>query len=143
MLADPALYPEFYRDVPIKRLLAWLTDVLLVALLTAIAVPFTAFIGLFFLPALYVTIDFVYRVITLATGSSTWGMRMFAIELRDAEGQSFNLGQALMHTIGYYVSWAVTPLQLVSVIFMAASARRQSLTDMFMGSAAMNRRALT
>ena len=31
-LPDPAVQPEFYEDVPLKRLLAWLVDSILIAL---------------------------------------------------------------------------------------------------------------
>lgn len=142
MLADPISQPQFYQDVPSKRLLAWIVDTVIVLAMTAVAVLLTLFIGLFFLPLLFVMIDFPYRVITLATGSATWGMRLFAIEIRDMQGERLDLGQAFLHTLGYYVSWAVAPLQLISIILMAASARRQGLTDMVMGSAALNRRAI-
>ena len=68
-------------------------------------------------------------------------MRLMAIELRDASGARLDLGLAFLHTIGYTVSWAVAPLQLISVILMAATPRGQGLTDMVLGTAALNRRA--
>ncbi|UOA27021.1 RDD family protein [Pseudosulfitobacter sp. DSM 107133] len=140
--ADPLTDPKFYRDVTAKRFLAWIVDMLLVSLLAVIIVPFTAFTALFFFPVLFATLDFAYRVITITGGSATLGMRLCAIELRDSTGARLDLGQALIHTVGYYVSWAIFPLQLLSVIFMCASARGQSLTDIALGTAAMNRRAL-
>ncbi|MCR8825554.1 RDD family protein [Pseudosulfitobacter koreensis] len=140
--ADPLADPKFYRDVTTKRFMAWIVDTILVLVLAVIIVPFTAFTGLFFFPALYAVIDFAYRTITIANRSSTLGMRLAAIELRDATGARLDLGQALLHTTGYYVSWAVFPLQLLSVIFMCAASRGQSLTDLVLGTAAMNRRSL-
>ena len=53
--------------------------------ISLLIVPFTAFVALFFFFALMAVVSFVYRVITLATGSATWGMRLMAIELRDAQ----------------------------------------------------------
>lgn len=140
-LADPLTQPQFYRDVASKRLLAWVVDTVVVALISLVIVPFTAFVALFFFLGLFAVVSFVYRVITLATGSATWGMRLMAIEIRDASGARFDLVQAFLHTLGYTISWAVAPLQLISVVLMATSNRGQGLTDMVMGSAAMNRRA--
>lgn len=140
-LADPVTQPQFYRDVAGKRLLAWVIDTILITLICLLIVPFTAFIALFFFLGLMAVVSFVYRVITLAGGSATLGMRLLAIEFRDRTGARFDLGTAFLHTVGYTVSWAVAPLQLISVILMATSGRGQGLTDMLLGTAALNRRA--
>ncbi len=140
-LADPITQPQFYRDVAAKRLTAWIIDTIVIALISLLIVPFTAFVALFFFFALMAVVSFVYRVITLATGSATWGMRLMAIELRDAQGAQLDLGKAFLHTLGYTVSWAVAPLQLISIVLMATSNRGQGLTDMVMGTAALNRKA--
>jgi len=140
-LADPITQPQFYRDVAAKRLMAWVVDTILVGLICLMILPFTAFLAVFFFFGLMAVVGFVYRVITLATGSATWGMRLMAIELRDATGARLDLGQAFLHTLGYTLSWAIAPLQLISVVLMATSNRGQGLTDMVMGTAALNRRA--
>lgn len=140
-LADPVTQPQFYKDVASKRLLAWVIDTIVVLLMSLIIVPFTAFVALFFFVGLFAVVSFVYRTITLATGSATWGMRLMAIEIRDASGARLDLSGAFLHTLGYMISWAVAPLQLISIVLMATSARGQGLTDMVMGSAALNRRA--
>lgn len=140
-LPDPETQPEFYADIPLKRLIAWVVDALLIAVLTAVAVPFTAFTGLFFLPFLYLVIGFLYRWFTLSGRSATPGMRLVAIEFRTAMGERFDSGAAFLHTLGYTVSVTVFPLQLVSMVLMLVSARRQGLTDHVMGTAAINRAA--
>ncbi|WP_299145657.1 RDD family protein [uncultured Tateyamaria sp.] len=140
-LADPITQPQFYRDVAGKRLMAWVVDTILVVLICLLILPFTAFVAIFFFFGLIGVVGFVYRVITLATGSATWGMRLMAIEIRDATGARLDLGQAFLHTLGYTISWAVPPLQLVSIVLMATSNRGQGLTDMVLGTAALNRRA--
>ena len=140
-LADPLTQPQFYRDVAAKRFAAWVIDTIIIALISLLIVPFTAFIALFFFLALMAVAGFVYRVITLATGSATWGMRLMAIEIRDGSGARLDPGQALLHTVGYTLSWAVTPLQLISMVLMATSNRGQGLTDLVMGTAALNRKA--
>ncbi len=140
-LADPVTQPQFYKDVAGKRLLAWIVDTIVILMMSMVVVPFTAFVALFFFVGLFAVVSFVYRTITLATGSATWGMRLMAIEIRDASGARLDLSGAFLHTLGYTISWAVAPLQLVSIVLMATSARGQGLTDMVMGSAALNRRA--
>jgi RDD family. len=85
-------------------------------------------------------IGFLYRLATLAGGSATWGMRLVGMELRDGRDLPFDGGIAFMHTLGYSVSVAMAPLQLISVVLMITSARRQGLTDMLLGTVPLNRR---
>ncbi len=140
-LPDPQYQPEFYSDIPPKRLVAWVIDVALILLLTLVALPFTAFIGVFFLPFLYAAIGFVYRVLTISGGSATLGMRMMSVELRTAQGARFDFGTAFLHTTGYYISCIMALVQLGSVVLMMTSERGQGLTDMFLGTVMLNRRA--
>jgi uncharacterized RDD family membrane protein YckC len=107
--------------------------------MTLLFIPFTAFIGLFFFPVLAMLIGFAYRTLTIASSSATWGMRMMSIELRDARGERFDFGQALVHTLGYSFSFAFVLIQFVSVILMLGSARGQSLIDLALGSVMINR----
>jgi uncharacterized RDD family membrane protein YckC len=140
MTPDPDLQPEFYEGVPTKRLLAWLVDVVVLSLLTVAVIPFTAFTALFYLPLLYVVLSFAYRVITLSRGSATWGMRLMSIELRDRDDRPFDTGTAFLHTLGYSISWAIALMQLVSVVMMLSTERRQGLSDLALGTVALNRR---
>ena len=140
-LADPITQPQFYRDVAAKRFLAWVIDTIIIVLFSLLIVPFTAFAAAFFFLGLMAVVGFMYRVITLATGPATWGMRIMAIEIRDPHGAQLDLGQAFLHTVGYTVSWAVMPLQLISMVLMATSHRGQGLTDVVLGTAAINRKA--
>lgn len=140
-LPDPDTQPEFYADTASKRAIAWVVDAVLIGILCFFAVIMTVFIGLFFLPVIWMVLSFAYRVVTLANGSATWGMRLMAIEFRNAQGMRFNLGEAFLHTLGYTLSLAVFPLQLVSAVLMMTTARGQGLTDHVMGSVALNRSA--
>jgi uncharacterized RDD family membrane protein YckC len=140
-LPDPVLAPEFYADVPLKRLFAWVVDFAVIGVITALVLPFTFFTGVFFLPVLFLFVGFLYRWATIARGSATWGMWLAAIEFRDASGARFDSGTAFLHTLGYTLSVSVFPLQLVSIVLMLVSERRQGLTDHVLGTAALNRRA--
>ncbi|WP_354542920.1 RDD family protein [Roseovarius sp. MBR-78] len=140
-LPDPETQPEFYADVPAKRLVAFVVDTALILVLSLLVVPFTAFTGLFFFPVLMAVIGFAYRVVTIARGSATWGMRLVAIEFRAADGRRFDLGLAFAHTLGLTISFALPLLQVVSVVLMLTRPRGEGLSDLVLGSVAINRRA--
>ena len=140
-LPDPHTQPQFYDGVLIKRALAWVIDIVLIAVLCVLVLPFTAFTGIFFFPFLMLVVGFFYRWFTLAGRSSTWGMRMMAIEFRDHRGGRFDSSAAMMHTLGYSISVAMAPLQLISMIMMAVTPRGQGLTDHLMGTAPINKPA--
>ena len=140
-LPDPDTQPEFYADVPAKRLVAFVVDTLLIIVLSLLVVPFTAFTGLFFFPVLMAVIGFAYRVVTIARGSATWGMRLVAIEFRAADGRRFDIGLAFAHTLGLTISFALPLLQVASVVLMLTRPRGEGLSDLVLGTVALNRRA--
>jgi uncharacterized RDD family membrane protein YckC len=139
MLPDPDREPAFYSGVAAKRAFAWILDMVAVTLLTILASLLTFFVGFFFFPILFVAIDLAYRVATIAGGSATPGMRLMGIELRDHRGQRLDGAQAVIHTGGYVASWAFFLPQVASMAAMLVAGRRQGLTDLVMGTAAINR----
>ncbi len=141
-LPDPELKPEFYADVPLKRLIAWIADTLVITAFCLLILPFTAFAALFFFPFLYLIVGFVYRTATIANRSATWGMRLMAIEFRTGDGRRFDGGTALLHTLGYTVSVSMVLVQIVSILLMLNTPRGQGLTDLVLGTAALNRAAV-
>lgn len=138
-LPDPDRHAEFYAGVTAKRGFAWIIDTLLIALITAVLVPLTAFTAVFYLPLLFVIVSFTYRVLTLAGSSATPGMRMMNIVLLNRYGERFDLATAFLHTLGYTLSIGTLLVQIVSVMLMLTSARGQGLTDLVLGSVAINR----
>ncbi|PWK57688.1 putative RDD family membrane protein YckC [Silicimonas algicola] len=139
-LPDPDTHPEFYDDVPVKRLMAWVVDVGLIAVVTAAISVFTLFLAPLFLP-LFLVVGFLYRWMTISGGSATLGMRLMAIELRAADGERLDGLTAFLHVAGYTVSVITFPLQLISIVLILTTARKQGLTDMVLGTAAINRHA--
>lgn len=139
-LPDPDMQPEFYDGVVVKRLLAWIVDTVLLTALALLMVPFTAFTAIFYFPFLWFVVGFVYRVITIANGSATLGMRLMSIELRTQDDKPLDLGQAFLHTAGFSFSFGTFLIQIVSMVLMATSARCQGLTDMVLGTAMLNKR---
>ena len=140
-LPDPDDCAELYADTLVKRGLAWVVDVILITLLSLLALPLTLFTTLFWFPLLYASVGFAYRVIGLARHSATPGMRLLAVEFRDHDGRRFDLGHAFAHVAGYTVSLTLFPVQLVSIVLMATTPKGQGLTDLVLGSAAINRSA--
>ena len=140
-LPDPDRQPQFYSDVPAKRLVAWIADTVLILALCVLMVLGTAFVGLLIWPLLYLGIGFAYRALTLATGSATWGMRLAGIELRRHDGGRFDGMHAVMHTAAYSFCLALPVLQVISIALMLTTPRGQGLPDFFLGSVALNRRA--
>lgn len=141
-LPDPETQAAFYDGVAIKRLLAWVVDTVLILLVVLVILPFTAFTGIFIFPLLFLVVGFIYRTTTIAGGSATWGMRLFAIEFRTMHGERFDLGTAFAHTLGYTLSVSAVPAQVVSIILMLTTARGQGLTDHVLGTVALNRRSV-
>ena len=141
MLPDPLRHAEFYADVPMKRAVAWIVDTVIVTLMVIVIVPFTAFTALFFLPVLWLGVGFLYRWSSIARHSATPGMRLMSVILLDRTGARFDTGTAFLHTLGYSLSMAFVLPQVVSVAFMLFNRRGQGLTDMVLGTVAINRPA--
>jgi uncharacterized RDD family membrane protein YckC len=104
-------------------------------------IPFTAFTAVFFLPFFFLVVGFAYRVLTIAGGSATLGMRIAGVELRRADSSHFDFSTAFLHTLIYTVSVGVFPLQLISVILMLVTPQKQGLHDMILSTAAIRRSA--
>ena len=140
-LPDPITDPQFYRDVPGKRLIAWLIDTLLIGLASLLLVAATLFLTAFIFPLVFAVIHFVYRSYFLATHSATPGMRVMAIEIRNHSGDRLTAGEAILHTLAYSVVVAFIIPQLVGIFMMLTGPRGQGLHDLLVGTAAINRPA--
>ncbi|TFL18210.1 RDD family protein [Jannaschia formosa] len=138
-LPDPHHQPEFYDGIVVKRGLAWVVDVLLITFATFLLGIVTLSLAWFLWPIASLAVGALYRVTTLANRSATWGMRLMGVELRDHHGRRFDGPTALLHVIGYYASISFLLPALGSVAAMLVTDRRQGLTDLVMGTAAINR----
>ena len=137
-LPDPHSQPEFYDDVPTKRLIAWIVDSVIIGLFVFILTLLSIFTALFILPLVWLTVGFLYRWITIAGSSATPGMRLVSLEFRRRDGTPFDGTNAFLHTAGYTFSVLTCPLQLISIGLMLMTERKQGLTDMILGTAALN-----
>ena len=138
-LPDPDTAPEFYSDVPMNRLFAWIVDCVLIFVSSILVVPLTAFTGIFFFALLYITVALAYRIVTLARYSATPGMQLTASEMRRSDGSRFDAPTAALHTMLYVFFTTVFVLQAASVVLMLVSARGQGLHDMLLGTTALNK----
>ena len=140
-IPDPERQAEFYADVPTKRLLAWCVDTAVILALSALIVVATVFVSIFIWPLLLLAVGLAYRTVTLARGSATWGMRLMASEFRTLHGQRLSPSQAFLHSVGLTISFAFPVLQIISIVLMLTQERGQGLTDLALGTVALNRRA--
>lgn len=131
---DPVRHAGFYQGVTFRRAVAFAIDLVVIGLLTALAVMVSALVALFFLPATVLLISFVYRWVTLAGGSATFGMRAMGITFLDRYGEPMDAGVALAHTVGYTLAMAFVLPQILSVALMCLSSRGQGLVDLFLGT---------
>ena len=140
-LPDPHSQPEFYADVPSKRFIAFLIDTVILLVIAVIAALLSFGLALVFLLPLWWLLNLAYRTVTIANRSATLGMRLVALEFRDAQGQRLDRALAFQHSLGFMLSFSFFPLQLVSIVLMLTDPRAQGLTDKVLGTVALNRRA--
>lgn len=138
-LPDPALEPEFYSDLLLKRFLAWVIDLLVTLVLLVVAIVLSAFTGLFFLPLLYLVVSIVYRWVMLSNYGATVGMLLFAIRLRQLDGGKPDSNTCLWHAIIFSASMTTVIGQVISVGLMLTTPYRQGLNDVILRTAMINR----
>src|SRR5271169_1302527 len=137
---DPATNPELFEGVLARRIVAFATDVIVIAIPLAIAAVFIFVIGLITLglgwalfwllsPASVVWALFYY-------GMSTLGMRTMGIEIRTWYGAPAYFVLGAVHAIVYWISVSVlSPFVLLVGFF---NARRRLLHDMIVGTVVIN-----
>ncbi|MGB1234606.1 MAG: RDD family protein [Planktomarina sp.] len=139
-LPDPYAQAGFYQGIAFKRLIAWIFDGLVTLVAAFIVSILTLGLGFFIFFGIWAVLAFLYRIATLTSGSSTWGMRLMSMELRKGDGSKFDGSTALLHTAGTYVCFA-TGIQIFSIIMMLVTSRGQGLPDVLLSTTALNQRA--
>lgn len=138
-LPDPVYQSEFYDGIALKRLSAWVLDTIIVTAITLLVGLLTLSLAWIFFAVFFAVINFVYRWLTLRSGSATWGMRIMAMEIRNTQGARLSGGEAALHTLGFVISMTFIPLQLISMALMAFGPSHKGLHDLALGTAAINR----
>ena len=142
---DPETDGQFYKGVPMRRLVAFLIDFAIGCVIMVV----TVFLGFLFslmtagagaplAMLLIISSSVIYRWVMLIQRSATLGMIMTGIEVRDKDGNRMDAGSAFLHTIAFHVTF-FTPLLLIGWILMATSPYRRAMHDIVIGSVVINR----
>jgi uncharacterized RDD family membrane protein YckC len=149
---DPWLYPELFRGVLTRRVLAFLIDLVVLSIPVILVCMFIAVFGvvtlglgwaLFWLisPASVIWAIVYYGASLGGPHSATLGMRVMDLQLRTWTGAPgyFVLGAA--HAVLFWLSVSFfTPLILLVGLF---NGRRRLLHDMILGTMVINSSVLT
>jgi uncharacterized RDD family membrane protein YckC len=144
---DPATNPELFEGVLARRIVAFVIDVIVIAIPLAVAAVFIFVIGLVTLglgwalfwllsPASVVWALFYYGMTLGSPASATLGMRTMGIEMRTWCGAPAHFVLGAVHAIVYWISVSVlSPFVLLVGFF---NARRRLLHDMIVGTVVIN-----
>src|SRR5580698_698408 len=144
---DPAVNPELFEGVLMRRLVAFAIDVIIIVMPLVLASLFIFVFGLvtfglgwalFWLlsPASVIWALFYYGLTLGSTASATIGMRAMEIEMRTWYGAPAYFVLGAVHAVVYWISVSVlTPFILVVGFF---NARRRLLHDMLVGTVIVN-----
>ena len=144
---DPGANPELFEGVLARRVIAFLVDLVIIAIPPIFAAIFIFMVGLvtfgigwllFWLlwPATVIWAVFYYGFTFGAAASATFGMRLMDLEMRTWYGAPayFVLGAA--HAIVYWIMVSfLTPLILLVGLF---NERRRLLHDILLGTVVIN-----
>jgi uncharacterized RDD family membrane protein YckC len=134
--AAPARDP--FRDVLTRRILAYLLDLVFIAviggalntLFTLLTIFSLGLLGVLFfiLPA----VGTLYGALTIGgVRSATWGMRLVSIEVRRTDGGRPDFVQALIFSLLFYATIAVTSWLVLLVALITP--RNRALHDLLSG----------
>ncbi len=141
---DPIAFPQYYAGVVARRVLAYLVDVVLIALLWGVlwllvgslTVISLGLLGPLLWPSLALVPLAYHTLLIGGEESATIGMRLFGIEVRTWDGRRPGYLQAALVTIVFYVSVALTGwLVLVVALF---NNQRRTLHDYLCGTIVIN-----
>ena len=136
---DSMSHPELFDGVMFRRIIAYLIDVIILSG----TVLFLWFLVVMTLGLLGPIAALITPVIPLAyhslliggPNSATIGMRMMGIEVRRLDGGRPELVQALLQTLLFYATLALTGLLLIVALF---NDRRRCLHDWLSGTLTIN-----
>lgn len=144
---DPYLQPELFRGVLTRRVIAFLIDLIVLAIPVVLAVLFIAVFGLITLglgwmlfwlvsPATAIWALVYYGATLGGPHSATIGMRVMDLELRTWYGAPSYFLLGAMHAVVFWISIsALSPFVLLVGLF---NARRRLLHDFLLGTVVIN-----
>jgi uncharacterized RDD family membrane protein YckC len=144
---DPAINPELFEGVLARRFLAFIIDVVIIAIPVMVATIFVLLLGLvtfgfgwllFWLlsPGAVIWAILYYGMTFGSAASATIGMRVMDLEMRTWYGAPCYFVLGAVHAIVFWVTVSVlTPLILLVGLF---NERRRLLHDMLVGTVVIN-----
>ncbi|MEO3429785.1 RDD family protein [Pelagibius sp. CAU 1746] len=140
----PSTAPQLYAGVILRRSLAYLVDVLVIAILGiclgfALSIAGALTFGLLSPIAVIILSlwPIAYHSYFLASRGATPGMRLFDLELRDWSGKNVAPLQAVLATILFYVTVALTAWLILLVVLFTD--RSRALHDILAGTLVVRR----
>ena len=149
---DPVANPELFEGVLARRCIAFVIDVIIIAIPVVFAAAFIFIVGLVTLglgwilywllsPASVIWAICYYGLTFGSPASATIGMRAMDIEMRTWYGAPAYFVLGAVHAIVYWVTVSfLTPLILLVALF---NQRRRLLHDMLVGTIVINNRVRT
>jgi uncharacterized RDD family membrane protein YckC len=147
---DPATNPELFEGVLARRVVAFIIDVVIVAIPVVFAAIFIFAFGIvtlglgwllyWLLPPATAVWAIVYYGLTFgSSASATLGMRTVDLEMRTWYGAPSYFLLGAVHAIVYWITVsALTPLILLVALF---NSRQRLLHDMLLGTIVINNEA--
>ncbi|UFZ06149.1 RDD family protein [Bradyrhizobium ontarionense] len=144
---DPQLQPELFRGVLMRRMIAFLIDLLILAVPVILAVIFIAVFGLITLglgwalfwlvsPASVIWAIVYYGATIGGPQSATIGMRLMDLEVRTWYGAPAYFVLGAVHAVCFWISVSVlSPFVLLVGLF---NGRRRLLHDFVLGTVVIN-----
>jgi uncharacterized RDD family membrane protein YckC len=147
---DPWGHPRYYMGITVRRVYAYLLDMVVVGLLWGMVFIASIILGALTFgllwPALMIVLGLVpiaYHTLTIAgPRCATLGMRVAGIKVMsiapgaEQEGGRPTLLQAMIQTVGFYGSVALTCLLILLVALF--NPRRRALHDFLAGTVVVN-----
>lgn len=145
-IPDPETDPQFYDGVPLRRLIAFLLDSLVILILWFVVLVIfgivTAMTAGLAAPLMLLALagtGLFYRWMMLSQRSATLGMMALGIEVRDRRGEKCESGTAFLHSFAFLATLYFLPLAIIGWILMASSPHRRALHDTMLGTVVINR----
>ena len=143
---DPTLNPELFDGVTVRRLTAYVIDLLIIGLLVLAAMSAFWVLGILsfgvlspFLVAILPFIPLAYHTFLIGgPGCATLGMRLFGIETRRMDGGHPGYLQAGLLTVVFYVSVGATGWLILLVALF--NGRGRTFHDYLCGTVAIRPR---
>lgn len=143
-LPDPRTSPELFEDVLQRRVIAFLIDFIIIAVLGVVLTMLGMVAGIFTfglawlgLPLVGFIAPLLYYTVTLGgTSRATLGMRKMDIVLTSTRADSLDSWRTIAHVVLFWLSWSFTPLIFAIGLF---SPRRQLGHDLLVGTLMVRR----